>query len=237
MPEDPLSGEGGTKAGSRMPNLSRRHFVIGCVCAAASAVAYAREPRVVHPGMEEEKFEKMVPDRFDGWRVLSESGVILPPPDALSNRLYDNLVTRVYRKDDATVMLLLAYNNVQDGVLQVHRPEVCYPVGGFALSETRHLELPIGQARIPANMFTATGPNRVEQVMYFTRLGDDFPRSWIEQRLSVMKSNVQGEIPDGMMMRFSVTGSDREQAVHTLTAFAQGFIAGVPARLRHLLIG
>src|SRR3546814_21141626 len=76
-------------------------------------------------------------------------------------------------------------SDLQDGVLQIHRPEVCYPVGGYDLSPTRKVEVPVGNRKIPANFFTATGPDRIEQVQYFTRLGDSFPRSWAEQRLAV----------------------------------------------------
>lgn len=227
-----------TKPRNAVLNLSRRHFVMGGLFATASAVAYAREPRIVNPIIDAETFEEWVPGRFGEWRVQSESGVVLPPPDTTRDRLYDNLVTRVYVANGwDPVMLLLAYNNAQDGVLQVHRPETCYPVGGFLLSDTVKVDLPVGQRKIPSNLFTASGPDRIEQVMYFTRLGDDFPRSWVEQRISVVEANLRAQIPDGMMMRISMIGSDRERAMETLSSFAEAFILSVPAKLRRLLIG
>jgi EpsI family protein len=169
--------------------------------------------------------------------VVGSSGVLLPPPDALSDRLYDDLVTRVYESDrELNVMMLLAYNNLQDGVVQVHRPEVCYPVGGFTLSPTEEVSLQTAGASIPANFFTAVGPDRTEQVLYFTRLGDDYPRSWTEQRWAVVKANLRKQIPDGMMMRVSLLSNSRSDALDSLSRFAASFITACPKPLRDLLV-
>lgn len=218
--------------------LTRRHAIIGGVLATASAMAFARQPAVANPIIKEAKFDSWVPQSMGAWRVVSQSGVVLPPPDALSDRLYDNLVTRVYSAaGKPPVMLLLAYNNAQDGVLQVHRPEVCYPVGGFQLSETRGIDVKVGGHVIPANFFSATSPNRIEQVVYFTRLGSTYPRSWAQQRIAVMRSNLAGDIPDGIMMRVSVLGVDAGQAVELLQSFSRDFIASSSPPLRRLLLG
>ncbi|NTZ43945.1 EpsI family protein [Altererythrobacter sp. SALINAS58] len=220
----------------RSPLISRRHVLIGGALAAASAVAIARQPTSVVPAVPEKAFEKLVPKQFGSWRVVGSSGVVLPPPDALSDRLYDNLVTRVYESPEASVMLLLAYNNLQDGVVQVHRPEVCYPVGGFELSSTVNVPLVLPGAQIPASFFTAEGPDRVEQVLYFTRLGTAYPRSWGEQRWAVAKANLDGRIPDGVMMRVSLLGRDPAAALETLSQFSTEFIAASPQALQKLLL-
>jgi EpsI family protein len=169
---------------------------------------------------------------------VGDSGVVLPPPDALRDRLYDNLVTAAYQAPgEPTVMLLLAYNNKQDGVVQVHRPEVCYPVGGFRLSETRKIVLDLQGRAVPANIFSADGPDRKEQVVYFTRLGTAFPRSWAEQRIAVARDNLAGRIPDGMMMRISVLGADQHSAQAVLTGFSRDFLRASPPSLQALLLG
>ncbi|MGQ0277047.1 exosortase-associated protein EpsI, V-type [Sphingopyxis sp. Q841] len=218
--------------------VSRRSAMIGGALAAASAYAFVRQPAVANPIVPEKTFETWVPRQFGRWTSISESGVVLPPPDALRDRLYDNLVTRVYASaSGVSVMMLLAYNNAQDGVLQLHRPETCYPVGGYALSGTREVDIPVGGRRIPANFFTATGPDRVEQVQYFTRLGDAFPRNWAEQRMAVIRANIAGDIPDGMMMRVSTLGMDAPEAETLLDEFSRSFILHSNARLQHLLLG
>ena len=218
--------------------LSRRNVLIGGVLACASGVAFANQPRIVNPFVDGEKFGSWIPRAVGSWRIVSESGVVLPPPDTLRDRLYDNLETRVYSAGGLPpVMLLLAYNNAQSGVVQVHRPEVCYPVGGFQLSPTRDTQFESSLGIIPANFFTATSPNRVEQVEYFTRLGSAFPRTWVEQRVAVVKANLEGNIPDGMMMRVSALGLDPLQAQALLEGFARDFIDNSNPSLQRLLLG
>lgn len=219
-------------------NLSRRNMLLGAVLASASGFAYARQPATAHPVVPEKDFESWVPPKFGNWKTVSQSGVVLPPPDTLRDRLYDNLVTRVYVAPNLpAVMLLLAYNNAQDGVLQVHRPEVCYPVGGFELSATRDITLNASGELVPANMFTASAPGRVEQVAYFTRLGTAYPRKWIEQRIAVMRANLAGEVPDGMMMRVSALGIDQREAQPLLASFSAQFIESSNPRMQRLLLG
>lgn len=222
----------------RPAELSRRNMLLGAVLAGASGIAFARQPAIAHPVVSEKDFESWVPRTFGNWKTVSQSGVVLPPPDTLRDRLYDNLVTRVYAAPDLPpVMLLLAYNNAQDGVLQVHRPEVCYPVGGFELSATREILLKASGQIVPANMFTATAPDRIEQVAYFTRLGTAYPRKWIEQRVAVMRANLAGEIPDGMMMRVSALGIDQREAQALLADFSGQFIERSNPRMQRLLLG
>lgn len=222
----------------RLPLLTRRHFFIGAAFAATSAVAFARQPKVHMPLIDQEGFEGWVPGRFGEWEMLASSGVVLPPPDELSDRLYDNLVTRIYLGlSDVPVMVLLAYNNRQDGVLQVHRPEVCYPVGGYAITRSRPVSAVGVGDELPANFFTATGRGRIEQVMYFTRLGDAYPRTWAEQRVAVIQENLAGRIPDGIMLRVSTLGPDPTEALELLQAFVAKFLQAVSPPLRELLVG
>jgi len=219
-------------------NLSRRNMMLGAVFGGASAVAFARQPAIANPVIPEKQFEAWVPKSFGDWDTVSQSGVVLPPPDTLSDRLYDNLVTRVFQAPGLPpVMLLLAYNNAQDGVLQVHRPEFCYPVGGFELTPTRDIVIEASSRSVPANFFTASAPNRVEQVVYFTRLGSAYPRRWSEQRIAVMRANLGGDIPDGMMMRVSALGPDPREAQSLLVGFARQFIENSNPKMQRLLLG
>ena len=182
--------------------ISRRNVIIGAALAMSSGIAFAHQPEAINPVVDQDEFTSLIPASFGNWSLITSSGVVLPPDDDLSDRIYDNLVTRVYAAPDSpAVMLLIAYNNTQDGVVQAHRPEVCYPVGGFELSDTRPFEMAIGEKLVPANIFTATGPNRVEQVVYYSRIGHSFPRNWAAQRLAVIEANLAGEIPDGVLMR------------------------------------
>src|SRR3546814_12304661 len=86
-------------------------------------------------------------------------------------------------------------------------------------------------------MFTATAPNRVEQVASFTRLGAAYPRTWTAQRLAVMRANLAGDIPDGMMMRVSALGIDPDAAHALPGAFSRTFITRSTPRLPRLVLG
>jgi EpsI family protein len=222
----------------RSVRFSRRDFVIGATLAGASAAGYAAQPKVVNPRIANEKFASWIPGSVGPWAVEGTSGVVLPPPDALSDRLYDNLVTRVYRGPGSeAVMMLIAYNFKQDGVLQLHRPEFCYPAGGYRLSSTVPVTLALGQGReIPASAFTAVSSTQTEQVLYFTRLGTIFPRTWADQRISVLRANLRGEIPDGAMMRVSLFGTDQQAALGVLRGFLAAFFEDTPPALHHMLI-
>ena len=205
---------------------------------AAAGLAQVRLPQPNKKPVAKKDFESWVPNTVGPWTFLTASGVVLPPKDALSDRLYDNLVSRVYQADNLpTVALAIAYNNAQDGVVQLHRPEVCYPAGGYALTPTRPVEVQTSIGTVPANFFTAKGYDRTEQVLYWTRLGKEFPRAWSAQRLSVMRANLEGVIPDGLLMRVSVLTGDEANALGYLQQFIGAFEAAAARPLRKIMLG
>lgn len=217
---------------------ARRDFVLGALYAAAAGTAFARIPNKRRPRLARGVLEHWVPDQIGPWKYLTSEGVILPTQDELSDRLYDNIVSRTYIAPDAApVMLMLAYNSEQDGVLQIHRPEICYTAGGFALSPMQTVPLEIAPGRsIEANQFVATTPERVEHVLYWTREGDRIPSSWLGQKRDLLLANLAREVPDGMLARVSTLAGDA--AAHAVLArFVQALIASASPRLRDLLVG
>jgi EpsI family protein len=219
--------------------LDRRKMLLALGMVAASGTAFARMPAPDQPTIAKDKFEGLIPDVAGPWRFASESGVVLPPPDALSDRLYDNLVTRVYTEPSGgAVMFLIAYNNQQDGVLQIHRPEICYPAGGYTLTPTRDADLRLADGRmLPAKSFVASSRDRDETVLYWTRLGTEFPRRWSDQRLAVIRANLRGTIPDGLLVRVSSLGREMTTELAMLESFISQFVDAAPAGLRRVLFG
>lgn len=218
--------------------FSRRDFVVGAALASVSAAGYAAQPKIVNPRIASAKFRSWIPERVGPWVLEGTSGVILPPPDAMADRLYDNLATRVYSgPGEANVMMVIAYNYMQDGVVQLHRPEFCYQAGGFQLAPTVPIAVTLKDGRsIPASTFVATNANRTEQVLFITRLGASFPTSWGEQRASVLWANLNGEIPDGTLFRVSILDADRERGLEVLRDFVSEFVQGAPPALKHILV-
>lgn len=220
-------------------SVNRRHLVLGGAFCLASGLAYARLPQPVAPVIKKPAFEKLIPKTVGTWEFETSSGLVLPPPDALSDRLYDNLVTRTYSSEqDPMMMFLTAYSNTQDGVLQVHRPEICYPAGGYALTPTTPMKIDNGVGgTLSANIFTATGRDRTEHVLYWTRIGEFFPLAWSEQRLAVIRANLRGVIPDGVLVRISTVMPEMDEALPLMSKFAAQLNQNMNAKGRALLSG
>jgi EpsI family protein len=221
----------------RSADLSRRNILTGLALLGAAGVASARQPKAGPKHLGKGGLDALIPKRLGDWQFETTSGLVLPPPDATADRLYDEVLTRVYtRPDGAAVMFLVAYSSVQDGLLQLHRPEVCYPTSGYQLSETRIQPVVFGNGdQVPARRFTAASPSRIEHVLYWTRLGQALPTSWTEQRWAVVRANLAGLIPDGVLVRMSSIENDSEKAFAMLQQFASELAAAATPTARQLL--
>jgi EpsI family protein len=218
--------------------LTRRHMLMGAALTATAAFAFVREPRVTMAPLKTGELEGMIPPRIGQWSFETKSGLVLPPDDPLSKSLYSDVLTRVYVSEDRPpVMLLIAYSNTQNGMLQVHRPEVCYPAGGYSLSKTQTKLLDISPGiHIPARFFSAESAWRTEQVMYWTRIGDESPTSWVDQRTAVVRANLKRIIPDGILVRISTVLPDYANAEPVLAEFASTMVRQLPSSGRKLLV-
>lgn len=221
--------------------LGRRDVLFGALLAGTGALAYARTPRFPDMAVRDGELDKLVPLTVGPWRFQTESGLVLPPPDQLAGQLYTQQVARSYQAVEGDtlppVMMMIAYGSSQNGMLQVHRPEICYPASGFSLTPSLPVTVIAGDRRIPANFFTASRDLRTERVLYWTRVGEALPRSWGQQRLAIMASNLHRRIPDGVLVRFSTVGGDETTAVAALNRFAATLLAIMPPRGRRALIG
>jgi EpsI family protein len=217
--------------------ITRRNVITGIAMMGAGGVASARPPMPYAKKMAKGTIDKLIPAQIGDWTFETTSGLVLPPPDATIDRLYDEVMTRVYvRPNSPPIMFLIAYGSVQDGLLQLHRPEVCYPVGGYELSETRIAQFPIMPGNdVPIRTFTAASDSRVEQVMYWTRVGNVLPTSWGEQRWAVVEANLKGAVPDGILVRMSTVDLDMEASMEILQSFAQSLAQAVKPDVRRLL--
>jgi EpsI family protein len=216
---------------------SRREFLLGAACLAAAAITFVRKPRQDDDFMGAVKLDDIVPTHFAGWNFVTASGLVLPPQDQLQSKIYHQLLTRVYnRSDGQSIMLLIAYGGSQDGVVQIHRPEICYPASGYTLTEIEdHVARLAPHVLIPSRFIIADSPARKEQMIYWTRLGRDFPRRWSEQRLSVFEQNLAGIIPDGVLVRVSTDNPDASPAI--LDSFAADLYGAAGSLLRRLMAG
>lgn len=216
--------------------ISRRHLLMGGAMLAVSGLAYARTPKRRYPAYSKEAYEALFPSRFGEWQALPTSELILPPDSELANKLYEHILTRSYANAQGqVVMFLAAYSSLQIDDVQVHRPEVCYTVAGFNIKSNATHSLPItDEVKIPTRVVVAERPMREETILYWTRVGANFPTGWAGQRFAMMTANLEGFYPDGILVRASVIdeGSD-DLAI--LTRFYRDLASHSSAQTHRLL--
>jgi len=230
--DDPMSAIGETP-------VSRRSMIAGGLLLGASIVANSRRPDIPVSMLGKAKLDSLIPKQVGSWTYQSDAGLVLPPPDQMRDRLYSSLVTRYYASPtEPPVMLLIAYSSSQDGMIQVHRPEVCYPAAGYELSEERFESIDAGNGVIvPGHYFFARSNTRHEQLIYWTRIGDAFPTKWWGQHAAVALENLRGHIPDGILVRVSTSMNDESKALAYLTRFTRALARVLPPRGRLVLFG
>jgi EpsI family protein len=120
--------------------------------------------------------------------------------------------------------------------MRVHRPEVCYAASGFQIHGLHSLDLAVGPARnIAAQTFVGLRDDRVENVLYWTRIAGVFPRNLMDQRLAMLKLGLEGVVPDGVLVRMSALGQG--ETGPALMQFANEMIHEAGPAERALLLG
>jgi EpsI family protein len=217
---------------------SRRSLIVAGGFIAVAAAAFAVTPRRHEQTLGRSRLDDMIPSRIGPWSRAPDGGLILPDADQPSD-VYDQVLARSYVAGDLPpMMLLVAYGAAQSGLMKVHRPEICYTSSGFAISADRAIDLPlVGGGPIAARSFLATREDRSEQVLYWTRISNAFPRDLAGQRLVMLELGLRGIIPDGVLVRCSTLGADIAKGEKGLLAFVDALIANAGPAGRGLLVG
>ncbi len=224
-----------------MSGISRRDVLMGGALLSGAAGAAALVPRdrlVLMPKGHE--LEKLVPQTLGSWRHVPSPGIVMPRTEgSLSAKLYGQVLSRVYYSETRLpVILVMAYGAVQNDLLQLHRPEVCYTAVGFEVSGTTAAKLPLRSGvELPIRELVARSDRRIETITYWTRIGDDLPTNGTEQRVAKLRQQWAGYVADGILVRMSCAVPPEPGVRDQLAAFARELVKAVPAVDLPALVG
>lgn len=223
--------------------IERRDLLAALACMGSLGFAEALRPRrtltFVPAGA---KLETLVPSEAAPW-IAGEGGEIVIPrvEGSLASRLYSEQLARFYRDPSGampSMMLLVAYGKAQSDVLQLHRPEICYPAIGFEIVDRWFVDLDAGGTRkVPAVALTARTGDRVEDIIYWTRVGRDLPRTASEQRSGRLKAAFAGYVGDGLLVRASAVRTTEAPLHRAVARFHETLLQKLPASARLAMIG
>jgi EpsI family protein len=219
--------------------INRRDFVIGAALGitglASAALAGRGSTNRLAQGVS---LDKLVPEKIGSWSRSHYEPMLIPKGEEPEGKSYDSVITRYYVSASALpVMLLIAYGSAQTGETQLHRPEICYVAAGFKMRSWPNVILQGPGRKIAARLLTATAPGRTDQILYWTRVGEEFPTTSVEQRWSTLRQTLTGSIPDGVLVRISIADEDREAAMKFMTLFTGELLASGSRQLQGLLEG
>lgn len=162
------------------------------------------------------RIAELVPARFAGWQQDEHAVLALVAPEHQANldRLYNQTLERVYvAADGRRVMLSIAYGSHQLGnALQAHRPEFCYTAQGFELVASADEQLVLADATLPVRRVIARQGRRVEPITYWMTVGDEPVVPGLRRKLAQLRHGLNGQIPDGALIRVSSLSGDAPAA-------------------------
>lgn len=220
---------------------TRRNMILGAGCLAAAGAAYGLRPRRRLTLLSGGKLADVVPLTLGDWSAENVDSLVQPKTEGeLAATLYSEMIGRIYHEGSTgnAIMMLIAYGDTQSDLLQLHRPESCYPAVGFRLVSSEPARLPLlGGGILPIRKVVAEASSRKENILYWARLGEYLPDSAGEQRKVRLRTAMAGLIPDGALVRFSMIDSNAENSFKTLEKFVPKLLAAIAPKSRAALVG
>ncbi|THD65112.1 exosortase C-terminal domain/associated protein EpsI [Phenylobacterium sp.] len=220
---------------------TRRDILMGAACVAGAGATYGLQPHHHVALLGNGKLAEIVPPTFGAWRSEDVGDPLaINGPGTLSAKLYNQLLVRAYTNPTTgqQVLMLLAYGGLQTDDLQLHRPEICYPAFGYALTRNEPETIRISpDVTIPGRRLIGVAQERTESIIYWSRIGESLPSSAAEQRAARLKISMEGIIPDGLLCRFSALPLDLAHPWADIEAFLPTFLAAIAPPWRKVLIG
>lgn len=187
------------------------------------------------------QLEQQVPESFGEWRLDRSIRPVLPDPSlqAQLDVLYSQTLARTYvNARGQRVMLSIAYGSDQSNeATAVHRPEFCYSAQGFRVEGAGKGSVGIGGNQVPVARLVAHLGQRVEPITYWVTLDEAATLPGFGRKLQQIKYGLQGQIPDGMLVRVSSISTVPAESFTMQQRFLEQLHAAVPAQVRTRYFG
>lgn len=221
--------------------IARRAALIGGACALSLGAAEWLRPRRTMSLLGNVDIDQIIPRAFASWVSTPGGDFVLPQSgNSLAVKLYAEQLMRVYSSAEhmMSIMLLIAYGGTQSDALQLHRPESCYPAVGLPITYRAQSLVPLANGvAVPGMALTAQASERIEDIVYWTRLGEYLPQSAEEQRRDRLLIAMRGYVADGLLVRASALRQGGESHFPTLIRFLGDLIRSTAPANRSALIG
>lgn len=163
------------------------------------------------------ELERLVPESFEQWRIDDLSMMVRPDTEVTQQlgKLYAATLERTYVDSSGyRIMLSIAYGTSQTDNLRAHLPELCYAAQGFQVEGLiqERVYLGAGYAAMPVTRMLARSSLRVEPVTYWLNLSGRVVNNQMQRKLASLAFGMQGEVPDGMLVRVSSVDPDMTRA-------------------------
>lgn len=221
--------------------FARRTILLAGLMVAASLSAKILTPtEFVAKARSGESLKQLVPTEFGEWKEDKTTIPLTVDPsvEAQLASVYSETLSRTYvNAQGQRVMLSLAYGNDQRGEGRAHYPEICYPAQGFQIKEKQRSTASIGGIQIPVIRLLAIHGQRVEPISYWVVVGDELVTSALEHKAAILRYGLNGQIPDGLLIRISSISSGPASAFELQDQFATAMVGGLQPQQRSRLLG
>ena len=214
--------------------------VVLMVLAAAAGVAFKPTYR-----LSEHKppisLVKQVPESFGDWTLDKSVLPVVPDPSlqAMLDSLYSQTLARTYiNSSGQRIMLSIAYGSDQGNeATAVHRPEFCYSSQGFRVQVVDKTVVDIGTTRVPVARLVAKLGQRTEPITYWVTLDETATLPGLGRKLQQIVFGLNGQIPDGMLVRVSNISPELDDSFAMQRKFLQHLYAVIPPEVRGRYFG
>lgn len=219
----------------------RKAMVLAACMGAAAALAALGKPvpydDATAPAVD---LDTLVPREFGDWRVDAASEAFVRPAAQQGKlyKVYDQVLERTFiNSRGQRIMVSAAFGREQSASMQLHRPEVCYPGGGFQVEGIERVQLSLAGQAVAATRLHAFLPGRSEPITYWTLLGDVVVADSTAFRLRQLSFGMRRQVLDGLLMRVSSIDSQPARAYALQSRFANEMVRAMRPAERVKVIG